>query len=148
MVALGRPGVGEAFLAERGFDVAERFEVSLVLEFADAELYARGVASSGPAYESIQSIGEEQFRVRAEELATGYAVTVSRYAASSRSLVTWQQSGDRLARRFEREFAAGSAARLVTHSRPHYSRWRVPASEGHVYVVHARRATATRPTSG
>jgi hypothetical protein len=73
MVALGRPGVGEAFLAERGFDVAERFEVSLVLEFADAELYARGVASSGPAYEAIQSIGEEQFRVRAEELATGYA---------------------------------------------------------------------------
>jgi SAM-dependent methyltransferase len=73
MVALGRPGVGEAFLAERGFDVAERFEVSLVLEFADAELYARGVASSGPAYESIQSIGDEQFRVRAEELAASHA---------------------------------------------------------------------------
>ena len=66
-------GVGEAFLAERGFDVAERFEVSLVLEFADAELYARGVASSGPAYESIQSIGDEQFRVRAEELAASHA---------------------------------------------------------------------------
>ena len=37
MVALGRPGIGEAFLADRGFDVAERFEISFVLEFADAE---------------------------------------------------------------------------------------------------------------
>src|SRR5689334_6107701 len=35
MVVLGRPGIGEAFLAERGFDVAERFEVPFVLEYAD-----------------------------------------------------------------------------------------------------------------
>jgi SAM-dependent methyltransferase len=73
MVVLGRPGVGEAFLADRGFDVAERFEVPFVLEFADPGAYARGIASSGPAYESIQSIGEDAFRIRAEELATGYA---------------------------------------------------------------------------
>ena len=73
MAALGRPGVGEAFLAERGFDVAERFEIPFVLEFADPETYARVIASSGPAYESIQSIGEEVFRDRAAELATGYA---------------------------------------------------------------------------
>ncbi len=32
MVALGRPGVGEAFLYERGFDVAERFEIPFVFE--------------------------------------------------------------------------------------------------------------------
>lgn len=69
MVALGRPGVGEAFLSERGFDVAERFEVPFVFEYPDPETYARGLASTGPAYEAIQSIGEEEFLRRAAELA-------------------------------------------------------------------------------
>ena len=69
MVALGRPGVGEAFLAERGFDVAERVEVPFAFEFADPETYARSLAASGPAYEAIQSIGEEDFVARARELA-------------------------------------------------------------------------------
>lgn len=72
MVALGRPGIGEAFLAERGFDVAERFEIPFAIEFADPETYARALASSGPAYESIQTIGEEAFRARAVELASGH----------------------------------------------------------------------------
>jgi len=61
MVALGRPGVGEAFLDERGFDVAERFEISFVLEFPDPETYARGLASTGPSYEAMEEVGEEQF---------------------------------------------------------------------------------------
>jgi len=61
MVALGRPGVGEAFLAERGFDVGERFEVPFVIEFPDPETYARGLASTGPSYEAIQEVGEERF---------------------------------------------------------------------------------------
>ncbi|HEX4821013.1 MAG TPA: class I SAM-dependent methyltransferase [Acidimicrobiales bacterium] len=65
MVALGRPGVGEAFLAERGFDVEPRFEVPFVLEWTDPEMYARALAASGPAYESIQSIGEAEFLERA-----------------------------------------------------------------------------------
>jgi SAM-dependent methyltransferase len=69
MVALGRPGVGEAFLANRGFDVAERFEVPFAWEFPDPEAYARGLASTGPAYEAIQSIGEVEFIARATELA-------------------------------------------------------------------------------
>lgn len=69
MVSLGRPGVGEAFLGERGFDVAERFEIPYVMEFSDPETYARGIASTGPAYESIQSIGEEAFLQRATALA-------------------------------------------------------------------------------
>jgi len=72
MVALGRPGVGETFLAERGFDVAERFEIPFVFEYADPETYARGLASTGPAYEAIQSIGEEEFVARATELAAGH----------------------------------------------------------------------------
>jgi SAM-dependent methyltransferase len=69
MVALGRPGVGEAYLSERGFDVAERFEVPFVLEFPDPETYARGVAATGPAYEAIQDVGEDEFIARATELA-------------------------------------------------------------------------------
>jgi SAM-dependent methyltransferase len=72
MVVLGRPGIGEAFLAERGFDVAERFEIPFVLEYADPEAYARGMAASGPAYESIQTIGEAEFLRRAVELASGF----------------------------------------------------------------------------
>lgn len=69
MVALGYPGVGEAFLAEHGFDVEERFEIPFVIELADPEQYGRGLASSGPAYETIQSIGEPEFLARAAALA-------------------------------------------------------------------------------
>jgi hypothetical protein len=72
MVVLGRPGIGEAFLAERGFDVAERFEIPFVLEYPDPEAYARGIAAAGPAFESIQSIGEEELHSRAVELASGF----------------------------------------------------------------------------
>ncbi len=69
MVVLGRPGVGEAFLGERGFDVAERFAVPFAWEVPDPETFARGVAATGPAYDSIQSIGEDEFLRRATELA-------------------------------------------------------------------------------
>ena len=70
MNALGRPGVGEAFLADRGFDVAERFEIPFAFEFPDPETYARALAGAGPAYEAIQSIGEDDFLARATELAS------------------------------------------------------------------------------
>lgn len=69
MVSLGRPGVGEAFLRDGGFEPEERFVVPFFLEYPDPEAYARGMASSGPAYESIQNIGEEAFLERAEALA-------------------------------------------------------------------------------
>jgi SAM-dependent methyltransferase len=69
MVRLGRPGVGEAFLDERGFDAAERFEIPFAFEYPDPETYARGLAATGPAYEAIQSIGEEEFVERATALA-------------------------------------------------------------------------------
>lgn len=72
MVSLGRPGVGEAFLTERGFEVEERFEVPFVFEYADSEHYARGIAATGPAYETIQDIGEAEFAERARELASGH----------------------------------------------------------------------------
>jgi SAM-dependent methyltransferase len=69
MVSLGRPGVGEAFLEEHGFDADERFEVPCVFEYPDPATYARGLAATGPAYEAIQSIGEAEFLARAAALA-------------------------------------------------------------------------------
>ncbi len=69
MVVLGRPGVGEQFLGDYGFDVAERFEVPFAFEFPDPATYARGLAATGPAYEAIQSIGEAEFVARATRLA-------------------------------------------------------------------------------
>jgi SAM-dependent methyltransferase len=61
MVALGRPGVGEDLLSASGFTEIERFDVPFVWEFADPETYARALASSGPAFEAIQNVGEAEF---------------------------------------------------------------------------------------
>lgn len=69
MVAMGRPGVGEEILAQRGFVDIERIEVPFVWEFADTELYARTIASTGPAYEAIQNVGEDKFSRQANEVA-------------------------------------------------------------------------------
>jgi SAM-dependent methyltransferase len=69
MNALGRPGIGEAFLAEAGFDVAERFAIPFALEYADPATYARALAATGPSFEAMESIGEEEFLRRAQELA-------------------------------------------------------------------------------
>ena len=69
MVSLGRPGVGEAFLTNAGFQPEERFVVPFFMEYADPDAYARGLASSGPAYEAIQNIGEAEFQARASALA-------------------------------------------------------------------------------
>jgi SAM-dependent methyltransferase len=69
MVSLGRPGAGEQLLGSAGFAGIERVAVPFVLEFADPEIYARGLASTGPAYEAIQNAGEEEFLRTAVELA-------------------------------------------------------------------------------
>jgi len=61
MVRLGRPGAGEALLADIGFVDIERVNLPFVWEFADPEAYARAIASTGPAYEAIQHAGEEAF---------------------------------------------------------------------------------------
>lgn len=74
MVALGRPGVGEAFLSEAGFMEVERVDVPFVFECADPEAYARALASTGPAFEAIQAVGEESFFNSARELGdSGFA---------------------------------------------------------------------------
>jgi SAM-dependent methyltransferase len=61
MVSLGRPGAGENLLERCGFADIRRIEVPFAWEFPDAELYARALASSGPAYEAIQNVGQEAF---------------------------------------------------------------------------------------
>ena len=69
MVALGRPGAGEELLSRYGFEDVSRMTVPFAWEFADPETYARALASMGPAYEAIQSVGEEEFLRWATEMA-------------------------------------------------------------------------------
>lgn len=69
MVSLGRPGAGEQLLEGAGFVDVERIVVPFAWEFADPESYALALASTGPAYEAIQAIGEPAFLERAAELA-------------------------------------------------------------------------------
>jgi SAM-dependent methyltransferase len=69
MVALGRPGVGEQVLSDAGFADARRVDVPFAWEFPDPETYARGLAATGPAYEAIQNVGEEEFYRTAIEVA-------------------------------------------------------------------------------
>jgi SAM-dependent methyltransferase/alkylhydroperoxidase family enzyme len=68
MVALGRPGAGEALLETAGFTGIERVDVPFVFEYADPEVYARAMATTGPGFEAIQAIGEEAFLQAAVEL--------------------------------------------------------------------------------
>jgi SAM-dependent methyltransferase/alkylhydroperoxidase family enzyme len=69
MVALGRPGAGEELLGRFGFADVERLDIPFVLEYADPESYARALASTGPAYEAIESVGEQEFLEHATALA-------------------------------------------------------------------------------
>jgi SAM-dependent methyltransferase len=70
MVSLGRPGAGEQLLQASGFGEVERVDVPFALEYADPEVYARALASTGPAYEAIQNVGEAEFhRAAVEEAA-------------------------------------------------------------------------------
>jgi SAM-dependent methyltransferase len=62
MVSLGRPGAGEQLLGSCQFTAIERLEVPFAWEFADPEVCARTLASTGPAYEAIQNVGEAAFR--------------------------------------------------------------------------------------
>jgi SAM-dependent methyltransferase len=70
MVSLGRPGAGEQLLGAKGFVDIRRVEVPMAWEFPDAEVYARGLAATGPAYEAIQNVGEENFLEAAIEEAS------------------------------------------------------------------------------
>jgi uncharacterized peroxidase-related enzyme len=69
MVALGRPGAGETFLQDAGLTDVERIDIPFVFEFADPELYARALASTGPAFEAMEAVGESAFLQAARDLA-------------------------------------------------------------------------------
>ena len=69
MVALGRPGVGEALLTQFGFIDVERVSIPFAWEFSDPQMYARALASTGPAYEAIQNVGEAAFMAAATQAA-------------------------------------------------------------------------------
>ncbi len=69
MVSLGRPGAGEALLRDAGFTGVERVDIPFVFEFADPEAYARALASTGPAFEAMEAVGEAAFLKTAVELA-------------------------------------------------------------------------------
>jgi SAM-dependent methyltransferase len=65
MVSLGRPGAGEQVLGANGFADVRRVDVPMAWEFPDPEIYARGLAATGPAYEAIQNVGEDEFHAAA-----------------------------------------------------------------------------------
>jgi uncharacterized peroxidase-related enzyme len=69
MVALGRPGAGETLLEDAGFTDVKRINIPFVFEFADPELYARALASTGPAFEAMEAVGETEFLRTAADLA-------------------------------------------------------------------------------
>jgi SAM-dependent methyltransferase len=69
MGSLGRPGAGEQLLESHGFVAIERLDVPFALEFADPQIYARALGSTGPAYEAIQQVGEAEFHRAATALA-------------------------------------------------------------------------------
>ncbi len=69
MVSLGRPGTGEALLESHGFVHVRRVDVPFAWEFADPEIFVRALASTGPAYEAIQNVGEDAFHRAAVEQA-------------------------------------------------------------------------------
>jgi SAM-dependent methyltransferase len=69
MVALGRPGAGEQLLAGHGFVDVSRVDVPFAWEFPDPQMYARTLASLGPAYEAIRTVGEQAFHDAAVRVA-------------------------------------------------------------------------------
>ena len=109
MVALGRPGAGEDLLARYGFEDVSRMTVPFAWEFPDPETYARALASTGPAYEAIQTVGEEEFVRRATEMArehvrdglplraeidvVGYLARAPQQSASTHAVGDWKGAG-------------------------------------------------------
>ena len=102
MVSLGRPGAGESLLGACGFVEVERIEVPFAWEFPDPEIYARALASTGPAYEAIQNVGEEAFHWPPWARAPAGPGRPSRCEPRSTSSGTWPAS-----RRNDQKMTAG-----------------------------------------
>ena len=95
MVALGRPGAGETLLQDAGFTDVERIDIPFVFEFADPELYARALASTGPAFEAMEAVGEAAFLQAAADWLARRSAPVSPFGHPSRS---WATSPSKAAR--------------------------------------------------
>jgi len=70
MVALGRPGAGEQLLGAAGYVDIRRLDIRFAWEFADPQMYARTLATLGPAYEAVRVVGEAAFHEAAVRIAT------------------------------------------------------------------------------
>jgi SAM-dependent methyltransferase len=72
MAHIAWEGVAEQMMVDAGLAPGERWMHPVPLEYPDVELTARAMASAGPAYLAIQTMGEEAFldaaRAAAEEL--------------------------------------------------------------------------------
>ncbi len=75
MVALGRPGVGERALAAAGFVDVRRIQVPFAWEFPDPDSFAATLATTGPAFEAIDNVGEAAFLAYAREVAAAHSRT-------------------------------------------------------------------------
>ena len=69
MVALGRPGRGEELLARCGFVDVQRRTIPFAWSSPSGS-FTRALASTGPAYEAIQQVGEPAFTATAMQAAT------------------------------------------------------------------------------
>jgi SAM-dependent methyltransferase len=57
----GRPGVAEQMLADARLEFVDRGTAQVVNEWPDPDLAARGLASAGPSWPALQSVGYDRF---------------------------------------------------------------------------------------
>ena len=93
--SLGRPGVGEAFLGRRAASTSTSGSRSRSSSsFPTRRPSPAALASTGPAYEAIQSIGEDEFVDRATSSPRNTCARACRCAARSSCSATSAPSAD------------------------------------------------------
>lgn len=148
MVALGRPGAGEELLADAGFVDVERTEIPFVWEFADPGAYARALASTGPAFEAIQAVGEDAFT----EAATATALERVREGLPLRAPIavvgyTARKPGATPRRRDHTAAASGGGFLPVAETTPDVQRLYDEDVEESGYVMNVSRLWARQPAT-
>lgn len=149
MVSLGRPGAGEELLAGAGFVDIQRTEIPFVWEFADPAAYARALASTGPAFEAIQAVGEDAFveaaittaleRVRAG-LPLRAPIAVVGYTAR-KPAITGRSRG------FDPSRASGAGFLPVVETTPEVQRLYDEDIEESGYVMNVSKVWARQPAT-
>jgi uncharacterized peroxidase-related enzyme len=144
MVALGRPGAGEALLASYGFVDIERHEIPFVAEYADPETYARAISSVGPAYEAMENVGEEEF-VRSAIALASERVRQGLPLRAPVAAVGYVARKPRRARASEPERAEGTSFLAAAPSSPGAARLFDDDVQGLGYVMNASKLWAHDP---